>query len=204
MKQLLGTLLKWTSTAFCSAGTLVFSLLASSVASVFVVGRDVAAGVTTERVEQVRRGMSVPQLLAVLGRPYHVSSYKGSGTHRIDNCHGAEASEGVVSAEVSDTLHVEALLWRAAADSTVHKCDIGDFRAHDRNTTLTYSRPVAGVGSYPMLWVHLDSTAHVSSVFVKEYTPYFFLEDDFAFYSDAPELAANPGRHEMMRRLFGR
>ena len=201
---MLGTLLKWTFITFCSMGALVFSLLAGSIASVFVVGRDVAAGVTSERVEQVRRGISAAQLLAVLGRPYHVYSSKGSGTHRIGKCADAEAGEGVFSVEVSDTLDVEALLRRATIDSTVHKCDVGDFRAHDRNTTFTYSRPVARVGSYPMLWVHLDSTAHVSGVFVKQYTPYFFLEDDVVVYSDDAALATNPSRHEIMRRLFGR
>ena len=197
-------MLKWTITVFCSVGAFVVVMLVGSVASVFVVGRDVSAGVTAERVEQVRRGMSAVQLLAVLGRPYNVDSYKGSGTHSIENCHGAEANEGIVNAEVSDTLNIEALFRRATADSSVHKCDIGDFRARDRNTTFTYSRRVSGVGSYPMLWVHLDSTAHVSGVYVKQYTPYFFIEDDAVVYSDDAALATNPGRHEIMRRLFGR
>ena len=78
-----GTMLKWTITVFCSVGAFVVVMLVGSVASVFVVGRDVSAGVTAERVEQVRRGMSAVQLLAVLGRPYNVDSYKGSGTHSI-------------------------------------------------------------------------------------------------------------------------
>ena len=145
--------------------------------------------------------MSAAQVLAVLGRPYHIESYKGRGIHNMD-CR--RVAEGYYGGEVTDTLNIIALLHHATADSSVHKCDNGDFHAADRITTLTYSRPVDRVGSYPMVWVHLDSTARVASVGVKQYTPYFFLEDDCWVYMDKDELAVNPGRHENMRRLFGR
>ncbi|WP_201983305.1 hypothetical protein [Hymenobacter rubidus] len=195
---------KWVT--YILSGLLVafFGLLLASIGSVFLLKRDVPLGVTAANVEGVRLGMSATQVLAILGHPYYVYSYKGSGTHRMETCQGAAAKDGVVDVEVNDTVGIVALLRRATADTAVHSCDLGDFRAHDRNTTFTYSRPVAWAGRYPMLWVHFDSTAHVSSVLVKGYTPYFFLEDDNVEYTATASPTANPYRKELLQYLFGR
>ncbi|WP_210428093.1 hypothetical protein [Hymenobacter artigasi] len=183
---------------------LFFGLLLASIGSLFLVRRDVPVDVTAANIERVRCGMNAAQVMAVLGRPLYVYSYKGSGTHSMETCQGIASREGVVNVEVSDTMDIVALLRRATADTAVHVCDIGDFRAHDRNTTFTYSRPVAWAGRYPMLWVMLDSTAHVSEVSVKGYTPYFFLEDDNGEYLATASPAANPYRKEILLQLFGR
>ncbi|MBH8558438.1 hypothetical protein [Hymenobacter negativus] len=197
-------LTKWFTYVLSGTMGLFFVLLIASFGSVFWVRRDVPAGVTAANVERVRCGMNATQVMAVLGRPLSIYSYKGSGTHDMATCHGTANREGVVDVEVSDTMNVVALLRRATADTAVHACDIGDFRAHDRNTTFTYSRPVAVAGRYPMLWVMLDSTAHVSQVSVKGYTPYFFLEDDNTEYLATANPATNPYRKEILRQLFGR
>ena len=167
-------------------GGLVFS-----VGSVFVRGHDAPAQVTASSIGQVQPGMSAAQVLALLGRPYHIRSYKGSGTHLISGC--PNEREGLIDQEVSDTLNVLALLRRATADTTVHWCDRGDERAHDHRTTLAYTRPARWAGSYPMLCVHLDAAARVEDVYASHYTPYFFLEDHSLLYSISTDgIIGNP------------
>ncbi|PJJ48063.1 hypothetical protein [Hymenobacter chitinivorans] len=145
--------------------------------------RDVAGKVTAARIRRVRPGMSVAQVVQILGRPYTMLSVKGSGTHTLNvRCND---QEGSYAAAVTDTLDIAAWMRRATADSVVHICDVGDARAHDRNSTLTYTRPVAWAGRYPMLWVHFDSSAHVSAVYAKVYKPYSLLDDD-VIYSLSP------------------
>ena len=152
-----------------------------SLGSLFIRGRDAAPGVAAGSIVQVRPGMSAAQVLAVLGRPYRITSYKGNGTHLIRGC--PNNREGVLNEEVSDTLNIVALLQRATADTAVHWCDRGAPWAHSRSTTFYYTRPVPLVGNYPMLWVHLDSAARVEGVYAAHYTPYFFLDDHSVIYS---------------------
>ena len=170
-------------TALLTIVGVVTGLAVLSTATLAVSGCDVAPGVTAAGIGRVRPGMSAVQVVGLLGRPYAIDSYKGSGMHKI-GCPDPAAGQRRV--EVTDSLNLAAWLGRAAADSAVHRCDVGDFRAHDRNTTFIYSRPVVRVGRYPMLWVHFDSTARVSGVFAKQYTPYFFVEDDAMIYARSP------------------
>jgi hypothetical protein len=196
LKKILEVLLIGGGTMGGFVGFLVFL----SIGSLFIDGRDVAPGVTTAGIETIRPGMSSAQVVALLGRPYYIDSYKGSGTHDVDgNC---RTNDGLYRAAVDDTLDIAGFLERATADSAVHSCDIGDFRAHDRNTTFTYSRPPAWAGRYPMLWVHFDSTAQVREVFAKQYTSCFFLEDDAVIYSMNTTSLKSSARPKVMSDLF--
>ena len=68
------------------------------------------------------------------------------------------------------------------------------------HVTLTYSRPVRGVWSYPMLWIHLRS-GRVDEIYAKRY--FMFGADDQGIYgySKGRPPWADAGR---LREAFGR
>ena len=158
--------------------------------------RDVAPGVTADRIEQVRLGMSPGQVVALLGRPYVLDSYKGSNSHNMANCGNFGATHTTM--EVTDTTSIENFFRRVATDTAVHICDADDGRRHDRRSKLTYSRPGGFFRTYPMLWVHFDKLARVENVYAKEYAA-----DDRCIYSLEADASQNINNLEAVHRLFG-
>ena len=156
----------------------------------------IAPRVTARRIQQVEAGMSPAQVVAILGRPYHMATYKGSNTHFMANCADFESTQ--TQADVVDTTNIKEFFQRAAADTAVHICDANDDRKHDRNSTLTYTRPGSLLWTYPMLWVHFDKQARVSRVYAKEYAA-----DDYCIYSLTAEASQNITNQEALDRLFG-
>ncbi|UOQ71956.1 outer membrane protein assembly factor BamE domain-containing protein [Hymenobacter cellulosilyticus] len=158
----------------------VLFVVNTSVVLDFFFWRDVAGKVTAARIRRVQPGMSMRQVVHILGRPYTMLSEEGSETYNL-----SMRSTNKQGANETDTLDIEAWMRQATADSAVHSSSVGSTPAHDRSTTFTYTRPVAWAGRYPMLWVHFDSSAHVSSVYAKVYRPYSVLDDE-VIYSLSP------------------
>lgn len=156
----------------------------------------IAPQVTAAGIQRVQLGMSQEQVVAILGRPYHVASYKGSNSHCIANCTDFKSTQ--MAAEVVDTTNINQFFQRAAADTAVHICDVGDERQHDRNSTFTYTQHGGMFWTYPMLWVHFDKQARVRGVYAKEYAA-----DDMCIYSLAADAGQNITNQEALGRLFG-
>jgi hypothetical protein len=151
---------------------------------------------TARRIQQVQLGMSPMQVVALLGRPYHMGSYKGSNSHSMANCADFNATK--MEADVADTTSIEGFFQRAAADTAVHICDMNDDRRHERNSTFTYTRHGGVFWTYPMLWVHFDKQARVNSVYAKEYAG-----DDTCIYSLSAEASQyDMTNQEALSRLF--
>ena len=157
--------------------------------------RDVVPGVTADRIQQVRLGMSPTQVVALLGRPYVLDSFKGSNSHSMANCGNFDATQTTM--EVTDTTSIESFFRRVAADTAVHICDANDERRHDRRSKLTYSRHGSFFRTYPMLWVHFDKLARVENVYAKEYAA-----DNYCIYSLTADASQNFKNLEALRRLF--
>ena len=157
----------------------------------------IAPQVTAARIQRVRLGMTPAQVVAVLGRPLVMASYKGSNTHRMTTCADFAATQ--VKADVTDTTDIAGFFRRVAADSAVHSCDLDDERKHDRRSTLTYTRHGGLFRTYPMLWVHFDKRARVDEVYAKECAT-----DDRCIYAlGADPFSPNTIDTEALRRLFG-
>lgn len=169
--------------------------------SLFIKGYDAAPGITAARIAQVRPGMSAAQVLSLLGRPYHVYSYKGNNTHYF-NCPNSD--EGSVDVEVSCSLDVAALVRWATADTAVHHCYRGEAWAHSRETIFRYTRPVKWAGNYPMLWVHLDAAARVSNIYVAHYTPCLLFGEHSPVYARRADARQNIGDSGALLQLFER
>lgn len=165
------------------AGSFLWFCVSFSLSTELFFRRDVAGKVTAERIRRVRLGQSAAQVVQILGQPYDMKSLKGRGIHTIGCQNTGEAD---YRATVSDTLDVAAWTRRVSADTAVHNCHANSPLAYDRRTTFTYTRPVRLAGRYPMLWVHFDSSAHVSEVYAKVYKPYSLLDEDVIYSLSAP------------------
>lgn len=139
------------------------------------VRHDAPPGVTGGHIRQVRPGMSVAQVVRVLGRPYHLFSNTGNAGH-IPGCPNPE--QGLYSDSVTATLDVAAWVRRVTADSAVHRCDLQAGDKPGRSTTFLYSRaPQDWTGSYPMLWVQFDARSRVVSTYAMLYKPHRWLSE---------------------------
>lgn len=171
------------------------ALLVWGAVKTFFPYKDVAAGVTAKGIQQVRVGMRPGQVTAILGRPYTMTSYKGSLSHKIGCSTWAETE---LAEDVTDNTNIERFFRQLQADTTVHSCDLTDERKFDRRTTFIYSRPGGFFARYPMLWVHFDQRGLVNEVYAKEYDL-----DDTCIYSLSSDQSQNVNNETVLVDLFG-
>lgn len=188
---------KWVKSAVLTVVALV-TLCVVILAGFFVVygmpGGELAPGITARGITLVKLGMTYEQVEAILGRPYEIVSQKGSWAHKL-GCQ--QSSETVQALEVTATTDIQAFFRRIATDTTVHACDQDSEHKRNRQTTFHYTRRGGFARSYPMLWVHFDSTARVENVYAKEYDA-----DDYCIYSLGEDTSQNIQNKEALRRLF--
>ena len=136
--------------------------------------RDVAPGVTADRIQQVRLGMTPAQVVATLGKPLNeIGSYRGQYPRNVAR------NPDFARLPLPETSYVD-----------------GD-RLHDQSCTFIYTRPGGFFRTYPMLWVHFDKQARVNNVYAKEYGA-----DDQCIYSLTLDTSQSMSNLAALQRLF--
>ena len=123
---------------------------------------DIVEGVTGEKIKQILPGWTLEQVLATLGRPYKIDA--SQGLHKI----GCPYAKPRLDIDINNATDIKQIVNAFYSDTNF--CCLGykeDLQT--KEVTLTYTRPVWLSKHYPMLWVHLDSSYKVYSVYAKQY-----------------------------------
>ena len=137
---------------------------------------DIANNITGDKIKAIKKGMTLEQVVAILGRPYSINSL--NGLHDIS----CKTPKPRLEIDINNQTNIKAEVEKIYND-TNYCCEGNKEDLQDKYVTLTYTRPVNFSKHYPMLWVHLDSTYRVSNVYAKQYDGLFGL-DDPCIYSD--------------------
>ncbi len=152
-------------------GIVLFPVL---MVSMFFTRADLVDGITGDKIKQVKPGMTLEQVISILGKPYQIHILRGV---HDGICKSTKFRDINISTESNVPLIVDEL-YR----DTTYCCAENKRDSARTSLILTYSRPVFFAQYYPMLWVHLDEEMKVYNVFAKRYEG-FLLSADPVIYS---------------------
>ncbi|MEY4875065.1 MAG: hypothetical protein RL708_214 [Bacteroidota bacterium] len=169
------TTMKTLAKIFLSIVGLILLLLLG--VKILGVRADIANDITGNKIKQVKKGMTLEQVVAILGRPYSINSL--NGLHDI-SCRNSKSR---LEMDINNQTNIKEEVEKIYSD-TSYCCEGNKEDLQNKFVTLTYTRPIKLSNHYPMLWVHLDSTYKVSNVYAKQYDGLLGL-DDPSIYSDS-------------------
>ena len=134
----------------------------------------IANGITGNKIKEIRMGMTLEEVISILGKPYEIDY---STRHHNFTCKNPRFELGISVNETTDIIHIVDSIY----NDTNYCCDAYEETKirFGKEVTLIYTKPVRFSKYYPMLWVHLDSNYCVNSVFAKRYE----FMDDICIYS---------------------
>ena len=132
---------------------------------------DMPREITGVAIKAVKPGMTLEQVLSILGRPYKIS--ERVLTHNI-SCQNPRAG---FDEDIHSATNIKKTVDKIYSDSSFccegYKEDIPT-----KTVTFTYTRPIFSK-CYPMLWVHFDRDSRVYSVYAKRYVRFMtFVEHE--------------------------
>ena len=138
------------------------------VINIFGYRSNIANEITGDKIKEVKIGMTLEQVISILGKPYEIDF---ATRHHNHICENPRLEFNISVNKNTDIIHLVDSIYNdtnyccAAYEET--KTRFG------KGVTLTYTkRPpplIIGLVYYEMLWVHLDSNYCVSSVYAKKY-----------------------------------
>lgn len=131
---------------------------------------DVASGVTGDKIKQVKLGFTLEQVVEILGRPYKIDASQGLHNGECPN------TKPRLEIDINESTNIRQIVDIFYND-TNYCCEGNKEDMQIKEVTLTYSRPVRLSKHFPMLWVHLDSSFNVYSVYAKQYDGLFGFDD---------------------------
>lgn len=145
---------------------------------------DVAHQPSGAQIRQIEPGMSLEQVISILGRPYEIAAL--NGLHN-SNCTAPSPRWELTPDHINN---IRSFFDSAFADP--HACCSGNREdKRHKGLTLVYTRPVFA-WRYPMLWVHLDSNYLVESIYARAYNS-LLGKDETSFYN-VYEQPDTPGK----------
>ncbi len=131
---------------------------------------DLPNGVKGDKIKLIQPGWTLEQVVATLGRPYKIDA--SQGLHNI-GCPNAKPRLDIDINNATDIRQVVNVFY----SDTNFCCEGNKEDLQTKAVTLTYTRPVRLSKHYPMLWIHLDSSFKVYSVYAKQYDGLLGLDD---------------------------
>lgn len=119
-------------------------------------------GLNGKSIKKVKPGMTIEEVIRILGRPLKVSALQGlhDNTCRQQN--------SMLDQEVSLRTNIRSLIDKKFSDTT-YCCEGNKEDLLHIEFTFEYTRPDVLALKYPMLWVHFDSSYTVYGVYAKQY-----------------------------------
>ena len=152
---------------FSIAGLVLLLVLAVNIAGTRA---DIVEGVDGNKIKQVKLGMTLEEVISLLGRPYKIGTLKG--VHNADCKNLLPHSE----LDVSSSSDIKSVVEKFYNDS-IYCCEANKEDMQRKYITLTFTRPVTFCKNYPMLWVHMDKDFKVHNVYAKCYDGILGLDD---------------------------
>jgi hypothetical protein len=126
--------------------------------------------VTADNILKITPGMTLEQVSEIIGTPLRVKALYGM--HKI----GCSKVNPVLDAAVNTKTDIRKLVFYFMENQgyccEANKEDVENFN----HIYLVYTKPRI-LGSYPMLWVRLDTNFRVDNIYAKEYEGLFFGND---------------------------
>jgi len=118
--------------------------------------------VNSENILKITPGMTMNQVFNILGRPFSITGLHG--IHKI----GCSNPNPMLDAEINENTDIKNLVQDFITSQKY--CCAGNKEDNEEfdYITLVYTKRGFFV-SYPMLWVHLDTSFRVNNVYAKEY-----------------------------------
>lgn len=118
--------------------------------------------VKSDNILKITPGMTMDHVFSILGRPFSVTGLHG--IHKI----GCSNPNPMLDEDINENTNIKKLVYDFISNQKYccegNKEDIEGFD----NITLVYTKRGLFF-SYPMLWVHLDTSFRVNNVYAKEY-----------------------------------
>jgi hypothetical protein len=134
---------------------------------------NIANGITGTEIKEIKLGMTLEQVISILGKPYKIEGL--AGLHDFDCKNPKPRLEMNVNENTDIISIVDSIFNNIDYCCDGNKEDI----KRGKRVTLTYTKPIRLSKYYPMFWVHLDCNYRVRNVFAKRYE---FI-DDICIYS---------------------
>lgn len=169
---------------FTIAGLLLLLLL---MVNILGTRSDLVSGVTGNKLKATKPGMTLEQVISILGMPYQMEA--SQGLHLLE----CKKSRDRLVIDLDNNIDIKATVDNYYSD-TNYCCEGNREDMKNKKVTLTYSRPVKFSKYYPMIWIHLDSNYQVSSVYAKRYDGFLGMDDPGIYGSswDFDEITGNP------------
>jgi hypothetical protein len=155
---------------------------------------DIVPGLTGAKIKEVEPGMTLEQVISILGRPYKIGA--SAGLHNLE----CKNPSPLLDIDINNTIDIKSVVDNFYGD-TNYCCEGNKEDMQNKEVLLTYSRAVRLSKHYPMLWVHLDSNFLVNSVFAKRYDGFLGF-DDPAIYGLSWGLDAKTGEIKLDKTDF--
>jgi hypothetical protein len=145
--------------------------------NVFGYQSNVANGITETEIKKIEMGMTIEEVISILGKPFEIENLDGA--HDL-SCKNPKFLEMKINKNTDIVQVVDSFF-----DDTNYCCDAykKSIPRWGKRITLIYTkRPcflISLFTSYPTLWVHLDSNYCVHNVYAKQYE----FMDDICIYS---------------------
>lgn len=153
--------------SFSIVGLVLLLVLAVNIAGTRA---DIVEGVDGNKIKQVKPGMTLEQVISILGRPYKIDASRG--IHKI----GCKNPRPRLEMDINSSSDIKSIVDKIYND-TNYCCEGNKEDMQRKNLTLTFTRPVTFCKNYPMLWVHFDNDYKVYSVYAKSYDGILGLDD---------------------------
>jgi hypothetical protein len=121
---------------------------------------NIANEITGTEIKKIEMGMTLEQVISILGKPYEINGLEGQHNFSCKNPKSLKMSVN----KNTDIIHI--------VDSLFNETSCCDSYEEDKQrlgkcVTLTYTKPIRLSKYYPMLWIHLDSNYRVWNVYAK-------------------------------------
>jgi hypothetical protein len=134
---------------------------------------NIANEITGDKIKKIEMGMTLEQVISILGKPYEIETL--AGLHNF-SCKNPKTRLEMNISENTDIIYIVDSIF----SDTNFCCDGNEEDIkRGKRVTLIYTKPVRLSKYYPMLWVQLDSNYRVWGVSAKRYE----FMDDVCVYS---------------------
>lgn len=131
---------------------------------------DLVTGVTGNKIKAIKPGMTLEQVVSIMGQPYQIDA--SQGLHLLE----CKKSKARLVIDMDNTINIKTVVDNFYND-TNYCCEGNKEDMKNKEVTLTYSRPVKFSKYYPMIWIHLDSNFCVNSIYAKRYDGFLGVDD---------------------------
>lgn len=137
----------------------------------YIPKKEISGDFTSNDIRKVKVGMTLEEVQNILGQPFEVTS--GIGIHKMT----CEKPKKSLKQDLSSNSNIRDIVNEKFSETDFCCEAYKNNLKNKKSSTLVYTKRVSP-WMYPMLWVHLDDSFKVSSVYAKEYKGF----DDSGIY----------------------